>query len=41
MNNILVLIGALLEGFSKMADSYEMLLVGRFIIGVNAGMHVL
>ncbi|CAG0887310.1 unnamed protein product [Cyprideis torosa] len=37
MNNVLVFIAALLFGFSKMAQSYEMIIVGRFFIGINSG----
>jgi SP family facilitated glucose transporter-like MFS transporter 1 len=37
-NNILAVIGAALLGFSKMAASYEMLIAGRFVVGLNAGM---
>ncbi|ESP01111.1 hypothetical protein LOTGIDRAFT_180320 [Lottia gigantea] len=38
-NNIIAVIAAGLLGFSKMADSYEMLMVGRFICGINAGIN--
>ena len=37
LNNILVWIGSALMGLSKVAHSYEMLIVGRFIIGIHAG----
>lgn len=37
INNIFVFIAAALMGFSKMAKSYEMLILGRFFIGVNSG----
>ncbi|XP_015114745.1 solute carrier family 2, facilitated glucose transporter member 1 isoform X2 [Diachasma alloeum] len=37
--NILVVITVFLEGFSKMAASYEMLIVGRLIIGINSGLN--
>lgn len=36
--NVLVFISAALVGFAKMARSYEMLILGRFIIGLNSGM---
>ncbi|KAL8601902.1 hypothetical protein ACOMHN_020637 [Nucella lapillus] len=38
-NNIVVVVAAGLMGFSKMAGSYEMLIVGRIISGVNAGVN--
>ncbi|XP_011304329.1 solute carrier family 2, facilitated glucose transporter member 1 isoform X2 [Fopius arisanus] len=37
--NVLVVMTVLLEGFSKMASSYEMLIIGRFIIGINSGLN--
>lgn len=37
INNVLVFVAAALLGFSKMARSYEMLIVGRFVIGLNSG----
>ena len=36
-NNIFVFIAGFLMGFSKMCRSYEMLILGRFFIGVNSG----
>jgi len=36
-NNILALIAAALMGFSKLASSFEMIVIGRFIIGMNSG----
>jgi MFS transporter, SP family, solute carrier family 2 (facilitated glucose transporter), member 1 len=36
-NNILGIIGGLLMGLSKPAKSYEMIIVGRFVIGLNCG----
>ncbi|XP_035219475.1 solute carrier family 2, facilitated glucose transporter member 1-like isoform X1 [Stegodyphus dumicola] len=39
LNNILVFIAAALMGFGKMAKSYEMLIVGRFVIGLNSGLN--
>ncbi|KAK3599591.1 hypothetical protein CHS0354_035832 [Potamilus streckersoni] len=38
-NNVLAVIGALVLFSSKYAKSYEMLIVGRFIIGINAGIN--
>uniref|UniRef100_A0A182MAV1 Major facilitator superfamily (MFS) profile domain-containing protein n=1 Tax=Anopheles culicifacies TaxID=139723 RepID=A0A182MAV1_9DIPT len=35
LNNVLGISGACLMGFTKMSHSYEMLFLGRFIIGVN------
>ncbi|XP_034952559.1 solute carrier family 2, facilitated glucose transporter member 1-like isoform X2 [Chelonus insularis] len=37
LNNILVLITVLFEGFCKIAGSYEMIIIGRLVIGINAG----
>ncbi|XP_013771953.2 solute carrier family 2, facilitated glucose transporter member 1-like isoform X2 [Limulus polyphemus] len=39
LNNIFVFIAAGLMGFSKMARSYEMLIMGRFFIGLNSGLN--
>ncbi|GLV43811.1 Glucose transporter 1 [Carabus blaptoides fortunei] len=39
LNNILGIGGACLMGFTKIANSYEMLFFGRFIIGVNCGLN--
>lgn len=36
-NNILIFAAAALLGFSQMAQSYQMLVIGRFIVGVNSG----
>jgi len=38
-NNIFALIGAVFEGLSMMANSYELVIVGRFIIGINCGLN--
>lgn len=38
-NNCVALAGACLMGFSKLANSYEMLMVGRFVIGANCGIN--
>ena len=37
LNNILMIISIAVEISSKYADSYEVLIVGRLIVGVNAG----
>ncbi|XP_069789109.1 solute carrier family 2, facilitated glucose transporter member 11-like isoform X2 [Narcine bancroftii] len=37
LSNVFVLIGALLMGLSKMAKSFEMILVGRFFSGISSG----
>ena len=37
INNIFIFAGAVLMGFCEMAGSYEMLLIGRFIVGINSG----
>uniref|UniRef100_A0A182K572 Major facilitator superfamily (MFS) profile domain-containing protein n=1 Tax=Anopheles christyi TaxID=43041 RepID=A0A182K572_9DIPT len=38
LNNVLGISGACLMGFTKMSHSYEMLFLGRFIIGVNCAL---
>uniref|UniRef100_A0A8C2Y8H3 Solute carrier family 2 member 1 n=1 Tax=Coturnix japonica TaxID=93934 RepID=A0A8C2Y8H3_COTJA len=38
MSNILAFLAAVLMGFSKMALSFEMLILGRFIIGLYSGL---
>ncbi|XP_055958211.1 solute carrier family 2, facilitated glucose transporter member 1-like isoform X3 [Patella vulgata] len=38
-NNVIAVMAAGLLGFSKMADSYEMLIAGRFVVGINAGIN--
>ncbi|XP_045508952.1 solute carrier family 2, facilitated glucose transporter member 1-like isoform X1 [Colias croceus] len=38
-NNILVFIATALEGLSKLAQSSEMLIVGRLVIGINNGLN--
>ncbi|XP_054001947.1 solute carrier family 2, facilitated glucose transporter member 1-like isoform X4 [Hylaeus anthracinus] len=39
LNNILVLLTVIFEGSAKAAKSYEMIVIGRFIIGINAGLN--
>merc|ERR1719384_1320297 len=39
VNNVLMLLGGLLMLGSKYAESFEMLIAGRFFIGVNAGIN--
>ncbi|MEQ2214025.1 Solute carrier 2, facilitated glucose transporter member 1 [Xenoophorus captivus] len=36
--NVLAFIAAALMGFSKMASSWEMLIIGRFIVGLYSGL---
>nr|QFS22297.1 glucose transporter 1 [Rachycentron canadum] len=38
MANILAFIAAALMGFSKMAGSWEMLIIGRFVVGLYSGL---
>lgn len=38
MANILAFIAATLMGFSKMTSSWEMLIVGRFVVGLYSGL---
>lgn len=37
--NVLVVAAVVLEGFSKIAGSFEMIIIGRLIIGINAGLN--
>ncbi|KAG7188117.1 hypothetical protein KM043_015964 [Ampulex compressa] len=39
LNNVLGIVGACLMGCTKIAQSYELLFFGRFIIGVNCGLN--
>lgn len=36
--NILALVGGILMGFSRLAGAVEMLIIGRFIIGIFCGL---
>lgn len=36
--NILVFVAAALMGFSKMAASWEMLIIGRLVVGLYSGL---
>uniref|UniRef100_A0A452H523 Major facilitator superfamily (MFS) profile domain-containing protein n=1 Tax=Gopherus agassizii TaxID=38772 RepID=A0A452H523_9SAUR len=36
-NNMLIMVAALHMGFSKTAKSFEMILIGRFLYGISAG----
>ena len=38
MVNVLAFIAATLMGFSKMASSWEMLIAGRFVVGLYSGL---
>lgn len=38
MVNVLAFISAALMGFSKLAESWEMLIIGRFIVGLYSGL---
>ncbi|XP_072206991.1 solute carrier family 2, facilitated glucose transporter member 11-like isoform X1 [Excalfactoria chinensis] len=37
VNNLFVIVAAALSGFSQMAKSFEMIMLSRFLTGVNAG----
>ncbi|XP_021914508.1 solute carrier family 2, facilitated glucose transporter member 1-like isoform X3 [Zootermopsis nevadensis] len=39
LNNVLVAVAAIFEGVSKAAGSYEMIIIGRFFIGINSGLN--
>lgn len=36
-SNFIIIVGALLVGSSKMARSFEIILIGRFLYGISAG----
>lgn len=38
MANVLIFIAAAFMGFSKLAVSFEMLIIGRFIVGLYSGL---
>lgn len=38
-NNVTILIGVVLLGFAKPCGYYEMLIVGRFFVGINSGLN--
>ena len=37
--NVLVAVGAALMGLAKYAGSYQMLIAGRLVIGINSGLN--
>ncbi|NXT75666.1 GTR11 protein, partial [Zapornia atra] len=37
LNNVFVIIAAVLSGFSRMAKSFEIIMISRFFTGMNAG----
>lgn len=39
LNNVLVIIASIFEGAAKSAGSYEMVIFGRFVIGINCGLN--
>nr|CAD7198336.1 unnamed protein product [Timema douglasi] len=38
-NNVLVIASAILQGCSQAAGSFEMIIIGRFLIGINSGLN--
>ena len=39
LNNVLVLIATLLMGLAQTAGSFQMLIAGRLVIGINSGLN--
>nr|CAD7598767.1 unnamed protein product [Timema genevievae] len=39
INNVLVIASAILQGCSQAAGSFEMIIIGRFLIGINSGLN--
>lgn len=39
INNAFAIVAAVLFGFCKMANSYEMIVAGRLVIGINSGLN--
>lgn len=39
INNVFVILATLLQGFSKSFSSFEMIILGRFFIGLNSGLN--
>ncbi|XP_050536000.1 solute carrier family 2, facilitated glucose transporter member 1-like isoform X1 [Daktulosphaira vitifoliae] len=39
VSNVLVIIAAILQGVSKTYASYELIVVGRFLLGINSGLN--
>ena len=39
LNNVLVVIATLLMGLAKTAGSFQMLIAGRLVIGINSGLN--
>ena len=39
LNNVLVIIATLLLGLAKTANSFQMLIAGRLVIGINSGLN--
>lgn len=37
LNDVVIIVAALLIATSKMAKSFEMILIGRFLYGISAG----